>query len=261
MHITEIGSIAIETSPLLSKFGNLIHGFTTRKGGVSCGDYATLSLSPWRGDDINNIRENERILCESLSLDTERLTSTKQEHTDVVEIIDENRIGYGITVPWSKGVDACITTLKNVPLLCYSADCVPILFYADDIKAVAAVHAGWRGTESRIAEKTLLEMAKMGAKGENIYAAIGPCIHKCCYEVSEDVAARFNEKYYDIVSDGKFMLDLASVNFDLIKNFGVNEENIFVSDACTKCNNELFFSHRGQGGKSGTLAGIICMRD
>ncbi len=261
MCITKIGNIALCQSSVLSRFDNIVHGFTTRKGGVSKGEYASLSMSPWRGDEIECVRENERILCQSLSLDVKKLTATKQEHTDVVEIIDESRIGYGIEIPWNKGVDACITTLKNVPLLCYSADCVPILIYASDVEAIAAVHAGWRGTQSKIAEKTVEKMIESGADGSNIYAAIGPCIHKCCYEVSDDVALRFEKKYYRTCENGKYMLDLASVNRALIVGCGVPDGNISVSDMCTRCNNDLFFSHRGQNGKSGTLAGIICMRD
>ena len=261
MCIAEIGKTALWQSSVLSEFNNLVHGFTTRKGGVSNGEYASLSMSPWRGDDIKCVRENERILCQSLSLDLTKLTATKQEHTDVVEIIDESRIGYGVAIPWNKGVDACITTIKNVPLLCYSADCVPILIYASDIEAIAAVHAGWRGTQSEIAKKTVKKITELGAKPENIYAVIGPCIHKCCYEVSDDVALKFDKKYYDTCENGKYMLDLAQVNRDLIMECGVRNEKISVSDMCTKCNNELFFSHRGQNGKSGTLAGVICMRE
>ncbi len=260
MHITEIGNIALEQSEVLLKFGHLVHGFTTRKGGVSQGEYDSLSMSPWRGDVVENVRKNEKILCNSLSLELKLLTATKQEHTDVVEIIDESHIGYGIETPWGRGVDAVITTLKNVPLLCYSADCVPILVYADDIGAIAAVHSGWRGTEMQIVGKTLEKLKSLGANAKNIYAAIGPCIHRCCYEVSDDVALKFEEKYYDKKPDGKYMLDLAGVNRDILLNFGVDAKNISVSDACTKCNNDLFFSHRGQNGKSGTLAGIICMR-
>ena len=261
MCIAEIGNVALEQSSVLLGFEKLVHGFTTRKGGVSQGEYESLSMSPWRGDDIECVHKNEKILCDSLSLDVEKLTSTKQEHTDVVEIIDKSRIGYGISIPWGKGVDACITVLKNVPLLCYSADCVPVLMYASDIEAVAAVHAGWRGTKARIVEKTLKKLMDMGANAENIYVAIGPCIHKCCYEVSDDVALQFDEKYYDDCHTGKYMLDLAAVNYDLAAECGVKEENISISQMCTKCNNDLFFSHRGQNGKSGTLAGVICMRD
>ena len=261
MCVAEIGNIALYQSSTLSTFENIVHGFTTRKGGVSTGEYASLSMSPWRGDDIENVRENERILCESLSLELSRLTATKQEHTDVVELIDESRIGYGIEIPWNKGVDACITMLKNVPLLCYSADCVPILIYASGIEAIAAVHAGWRGTQSKILEKTIAKLLDLGAESKNIFVAIGPCIHKCCYEVSGDVALLFDSKYYHDCANGKYMLDLAEINSDIAKNCGVPGENISVSELCTKCNNDLFFSHRGQNGKSGTLAGVICMRD
>lgn len=260
MCITEIGNISLEQSTVFSQFKNLVHGFTTRKGGVSTGEYSSLSMSPWRGDDIENVRKNEKILCESLSLQIKKLTATKQEHTDAVEIIDESRVGYGIEIPWNKGVDGCITTLKNVPLLCYSADCVPILVYASDIEAVGAVHAGWRGTQSKILKNTLEKIVGLGADSKNIYVAIGPCIHKCCYEVSADVALLFEEKYYDECGNGKYMLDLAYVNRDIAEMCGVPDENISVSARCTKCNNDLFFSHRGQNGKSGTLAGVICMR-
>ena len=261
MCITEIGTIALYQSDVFSQFENIIHGFTTRKGGVSRGAYESLSMSPRRGDDIECVHKNEEILCRELSLDIKALTSTRQEHTDRVEVIDEKRIGYGVKTPWDYGVDACITTLKNVPLLCYSADCVPVLIYAQDIGAIAAVHAGWRGSESAIVRKTAQEIINMGAKAENIYAAIGPCIGQCCYEVDSDVALKFEEKYYVQKPMDKYMLDLGRVNYDLIKECGVKEENITLSGICTKCNNDLFFSHRGQNGKSGTLAGIICMRE
>lgn len=260
MHITEIGKIALYQSEVFSGFENLVHGFTTRRGGVSTGEYASLSLSPRRGDDIACVRRNEEILCAELGLDVDRLSSTRQEHTDNIEIIDKNNIGIGVKTDWGKGVDACITLEKNVPVLCYSADCVPILMYASDIEAVAAVHAGWRGSAGKIASKTVRELLKLGAAAENIYAAIGPCIGQCCYEVSDDVAQQFDKKYSAAGENGKYMLDLAAVNFDLIRQCGVNAENISTSGICTKCSNQLFFSHRGQNGKSGTLGGIICMK-
>lgn len=260
MRITEIGKISLYQSDVLSEFENLTHGFTTRKGGVSTGEYESMSLSPFRGDDISCVRRNEEILCESLGFDINRLTSTKQEHTDNIGIIDESNIGIGVHYSWDSGVDACITMQKDVPLLCFAADCVPILMYADDIKAVAAIHAGWRGSAEKIAQKTALKLVELGAQPKNIYSAIGPCIGQCCYEVSEDVAEKFDNKYSVSKGNGKYMLDLAKVNFDLIASVGVNEENISVSGICTKCNNELFFSHRAQNGKSGTLGGIICLR-
>ena len=261
MRITEIGTISLYQSDVLSKFNNLTQGFTTRRGGVSTGEYASMSLSPFRGDDISCVHKNEEILCENLGLDIKKLTSTKQEHTDNIEIIDKAKIGIGVHYAWDHGVDACITMEKGVPLLCFAADCVPILMYADDIKAVAAIHAGWRGSAEKIAQKTAKKLMEIGAEPENIYVAIGPCIGQCCYEVSADVAEKFGEKYSVAKANEKYMLDLAKVNFDLVASVGVKEENISVSGICTKCNNDLFFSHRAQNGKSGTLGGIICMKE
>ena len=215
MQIRKIGNVSLCQSDMLCKFENLIHGFTTREGGVSEGDYKSLSLSPFRGDDIDSVHKNEEILCESLALSVERLSSTKQEHTDNIEIIEKENIGIGVHFPWGKGVDGVITKEKNVPILCYSADCVPILMYASDIEAIAAIHSGWKGTAMKIAEKTVKKLIKMGASPQNIYAVIGPCIGKCCYEVSEDVALRFDEKYYTAKADGKYMLDLEKVNFEI----------------------------------------------
>ena len=261
MQIRKIGNVSLQQSSVLCKFENLIHGFTTRQGGVSVGEYESLSLSPFRGDDIACVHKNEEILCRSLGLQIERLSSTKQEHTDNIEIIDKGNIGIGVHFPWDKGVDACITLEKNVPLLCYSADCVPILMYAADIGAVAAVHSGWRGSAMKISAKTVQRLKALGARAENIYVAIGPAIGKCCYEVSGDVAEQFKEKYYISKGEGKYMLDLPEVNADLVLGEDVPAENISVSGICTRCNNDLFFSHRGQGGKSGTLGGIICMKE
>ncbi len=259
MRITEIGRISLYQSDVLLKFENLTHGFTTRQGGVSMGEYASMSLSHFRGDDISSVRKNEEILCENLGFDVKRLTATKQEHTAHIEVIDKSKIGIGVQYDWDHGVDACITMEKNVPLICYSADCVPILMYADDIGAIAAIHSGWRGTADKIVQKTALKLIELGADKNNIYVAIGPCIGQCCYEVSGDVAERFDENYSISKGNGKYMLDLAAVNSDLVSDIGIKKENISVSGICTKCNNELFFSHRGQNGKSGTLGGIICL--
>ena len=261
MQIRKIGRVSLYQSEALGKFENLVHGFTTRMGGVSTGEYESLSLSPFRGDSIENVHRNEEILCESLQLDVKRLSSTKQEHTDNIEVIGNNDIGIGVHFPWEKGVDACITLQKNVPILCYSADCVPILMYAEDIEAVAAVHSGWKGTASKIAAKTIQKLIGLGAKEENIHVAIGPSIGQCCYEVSGDVAKQFDEKYYTAKENGKYMLDLSMANSDMLQICGVKKEHISVSGICTRCNNELFFSHRGQNGKSGTLGGIICMKE
>lgn len=259
MCVTKINGIYLNQSPLVP-FKETVHGFTARLGGVSRGAYESLSMSPRRGDDPSCVRENERLLTAALGLDLGKLTSTFQEHTATVRIVREDDVGRGVSKPWNCGVDGIVTQLRGVPLLCYSADCVPILFYTNDIGAIAAVHAGWRGSAAKIVMETTRILKSLGARAENIYAAIGPCIGKCCYEVSEDVACRFNEGTYLKKPNGKYMLDLARENLLQLVQSGVPAENVSLSGICTACRNDLFFSHRAQGGKSGTLGGIICMR-
>lgn len=253
MPIRKLNGIAVWQSDMLLAAG-ISHGFTCRGGGVSRGAYASLSMSPRRGDDPAAVRRNEEILCREAGLELKNLTSTAQEHTDVIELITPDRVGMGVSRPWGKGVDGIITALKGVPLLAYAADCVPILFYAADIGAAAAVHSGWRGTEARIAEKAAVKLTEMGARPENIMAAIGPAIGGCCYEVSGDVALRFPESCRAEKGGGKYMLDLPAANRLMLEALGLRTD---ASAPCTMCNNDLFFSHRGQGGKCGTLGAYI----
>jgi YfiH family protein len=138
---------------------------------------------------------------------------------------------------------------------------VPVLIYASDIEAIGAIHSGWRGTSKKIVSKAITKLIEMGALPENIHVSIGPCIGQCCYEVSGDVASFFDEKYSVFKGNDKFMLDLGHVNYDLSVGCGVRDENISLSGICTSCHNDLFFSHRGQNGKCGTMGAIICMRD
>lgn len=255
MPIREINGLDIWQSELFSRRPEIIHGFTGRRGGVSEGVYSSLSMSPRRGDDPARVHENENILCRAMGLSHGRLTSTRQEHTDEIAIIDKADIGLGVTSPWDRAVDAVITLLPGVPLLAYAADCVPLLMYAPDIGAIAAIHSGWRGTEAQIAKKTASRLTELGAKPQNILVAIGPAIGACCYEVSADVALCFPESCRTYKGSEKFMLDLKKANELSLQELGII--NIDNSAPCTKCRNDIFFSHRGQGGKSGTLGAVI----
>lgn len=259
MPTREINSVELWQSEPLLRRKEIIHGFTGRRGGVSEGPYASLSMSPRRGDDPKNVRRNEEILCRALGLSFGALSSTCQEHTDEVALIGADEIGVGVAVPWNRGVDAVITLLPNVPIMAYAADCVPILMYAHDIGAVAAVHSGWRGTDKKIARKTVGKLIELGAAPENIIAAIGPAIGRCCYEVSDDVALRFPEACRTEKGGGKYMLDLTEANRLMLAEAGLTD--IDASAPCTRCHNETFFSHRAQGGKSGTLAAVIERRE
>ena len=190
-------------------------------------------------------RQDMEIVCNEGNFNIENLTSNIQIHSDIVNKIDENNIGQ------KKDGDALITNITNVPLLIFTADCVPIAIIDKKHKAIGLSHAGWRGTYDLIAKKTIDEMIKnYNTNPDDLVCIIGPSIGPCCYEVSQELAEKFNtnftnstEKLYTI-EDGKYKLDLWKVNEYIIKECGVKDENIINLKICTSCNSDKFHSYR-----------------
>jgi polyphenol oxidase len=215
--------------------------FTTRAGGVSEGPFASLNLGG-KEDHPEAIAENRRRACEQLGLDSSRLAFNRQRHTARV-----HRAGAGIQP--SDG-DALWTDDAGLPLLAMSADCLPIAIVATSgAPALAVVHAGWRGLAAGVVE------ASVGALGGVATAAVvGPAVGPCCYEVGPEVSERFDP---DLTRDG--ILDLWGAAERALRRAGV--ERVDRLELCTRCNTELFFSHRRDGpvrgvqGVIGALAG------
>lgn len=258
MEIIERNKIKFLTS---EKIG-VPHGFTLRFGGVSEGEYSSLNVGLRRGDNFENARKNIILAANALSLNEENLTLTYQTHTNNVRFVGENEIGNGFYSDWGEdGVDAVVTNLKGVPLMCYSADCVPTLLYDGKKGIIAAIHGGWRGTAANIVSETVKLMRdKLKSDPKDITAAIGPAIGVCCYEVSEEVGLIFIKDHPECVfekENGKYMLDLKKVTFEQLEEAGLSACNIDNSNECTSCKNSLYFSHRAQKGKSGLLGGFI----
>lgn len=190
-------------------------------------------------------RQDMELVCKEGNFNINNLTSNIQIHSDIVNKIDENNIGQ------KKDGDALITNITNVPLLIFTADCVPIAIIDKKHKAIGLSHAGWRGTYDLIAKKTIGEMTKnYNTNPEDLVCIIGPSIGPCCYEVSQELAEKFNtnftnstEKLYTI-EDGKYKLDLWKVNEYIIKECGVKDENIINLKICTSCNSDKFHSYR-----------------
>lgn len=254
MEIVNTGKVRFLTS---DKLKGLKHGFSLRNGGTSCGDFASLNVGLRRGDNPFNVFKNIEICCDSLKLNKENLTLTNQLHTNCVRFISKEDIGKGLIREWCEGVDGIVTDMENVPLMCYSADCVPILLGDTEKGLIGCVHSGWRGTKDNIVKNAVAVMREHGA--ENICAFIGPAIGICCYEVSEDVAGEFLQytECFTKKDNGKYMLDLKSIVKTQLLTEGLKEENIDMTVICTACSNDLFFSHRKQKGKSGLLGGFI----
>ena len=244
------------------------HCFSTRKGGVSEGCFSSLNLS-FREDKPENVIENYRRICTAIGTNEKNTVWTRQIHTDnIIEVGCDDR-GKGLFAErQTDGYDGVYTKEKDVVLTGFSADCVLLFFYAPDVKAIAMTHSGWRGTVMEIGGKTADILAqKYGADKSKILAGISPAIGKCCFQVDEPVAAEFKDKLkwseqfiaVDESEEGKFFIDLHSINQKILEKHGLRPENIENSRICTKCHPDLFYSHRIMGNDRGSLAGLITL--
>ena len=267
------GILPMVESPLFQREIGLQHGFSTRKGGVSKEHLASLNLSFSVEDAKENVLENFRRIGERFGKTPEDFVLSKQSHeTKVLKVGTKDR-GKGITKDRDyEGIDALIADEKGIILSCFSADCVPILFYDPIHKAVGACHSGWRGTKGKILQNVVEEMRKhFSSNPAEILIAIGPSICKEQYVVSEDLALSFLEDYPDLgedtaspiqrISKDKFQLDLWDLNRRIALDCGIKEEHISISGYCTMENPELFFSHRYSQGKRGLQGAFICLQD
>ena len=237
------------------------HCFTTRLGGVSTGSQASLNLAIGRGDSPENVEQNLRILTTALGMEPEKLVLTRQTHSDIVRVVTDGDCNGFFHRDYPE-CDALVTNTPGVSLLVFTADCTPILFHDPVTGAVGAAHAGWRGTVQSIAAKTVEAMVReYGAKPEDIRAAIGPNIGFCHFEtdadVPEAVLAAFGEEagQYIRKKEEKYLLDLKAINAMVLRRAGVH--HIEVSDACTMCSPDVFWSHRVTRGDRGSQGAII----
>jgi YfiH family protein len=268
--------------PALAKLPWLVHGFSTRGGGVSeLNGKRVLNLGFTEWDARENVKENRRRLQSALGAQDFNLVSLLQFHSDAILTFQS-----APTEP-SRG-DASVTKRPGLLLAVQTADCVPILLADPKNRAVAAVHAGWRGTLARIVEKAIGRMhMQFGSKASDLLAAIGPSIGGCCYEVGTEVAAAFSAQFadaaefFDELRTGdepnplqwlnrmppghqppakKVLLDLRKANRAQLEASGVPAGNIFVSDLCTGCRRDILFSYRKEGAESGRMMGVIGIR-
>jgi len=256
MQIIEHQDIKFLIFKNLSETGIVRHCFSTRKGGVSVGPFASMNLGYNRGDDETNVDENFRRICKATGLTKEKVVMSKQQHGTNIQIIDEI-----CEVP--DNTDGLMTNKSNIVLVTFYADCVPLLFCDPVKRVIANSHAGWRGCVENMAEKTVRKMIEhYGSNPKDILAGIGPCISTANYEVDEDVAGQFQKEFPECVfpadgKHGKFHVDLQEAcKLNLLKA-NIPSENIEIAQWCTFSNSELFFSHRRDGALRGSLAAFI----
>ncbi|MFQ3548760.1 MAG: peptidoglycan editing factor PgeF [Armatimonadota bacterium] len=243
------------TSNNLTKTGLVKQLFTTRMGGVSGGEFASLNTGLATCDDTDSVLRNRRIVADVLDVKAEEIIVPEQVHSDNVEVVDFDDAGSG-ALDHSTAIpqcDALITNKSGVMLVLHFADCVPVYLLAPEEKAIGLVHAGWKGIAQNIVQKTVDAMEKNFYCFPNtLIAAVGPCIDVCCYEVGRDTAESLIEAVEgnrQIITRQERVLyaDLKlAVKLQLI-NAGIDENNISISSQCTCCNSTEFFSYRRDG--------------
>ena len=269
--------------PALTKLSWLVHGFSTRPGGVSeldGGKVLNLGFAEW--DSRENVLENRRRFQSVFEANDLHLVALKQFHSDVVQMFD---------APPSQPCrgDASAANRSGLLLGVQTADCVPILLVDTKKRAVAAVHAGWRGTLQRIVVKAIGQMQmQFGTNPGDLLAAIGPAIGGCCYEVGTEVAIQFQSQFagahewFDEFRTGdepnpvqwlnmmppghqpppkNVLLDLRKANRAQLVEAGLRAQNIFVNELCTACRRDLFFSYRKEGAITGRLMSVVGIRN
>jgi YfiH family protein len=254
---------------ILRKYDSLFHFSTTIKGGESEENYATFNLGLFSGDKPENVVKNREQLSEILNISSNKLYFPYQVHSDKVAVIDNEFLSktHSEQTRLLHGIDAVITNCKNICIGVSTADCVPVLIYDPVKKVLASVHAGWRGTVARIAEKTIRQMSDIfGCKPEDCIAGIAPSISPEKFEVGNEVVDTFKQSGFNMdeisfknTETGKAHIDLWKSNKTILEQSGIHSDNIEIAAICTYSNPDMFFSARRQTIHSGRMVtgGII----
>lgn len=274
--------------PGWDKLSWLWHGFSTRRGGVSScyapdGAPGELNLGLTGEDDGENVLRNRRLLVEAITGNPDtRLALVRQIHSSVLVVAGTDASGRAC-----KG-DGLMTDHPGILLGVQTADCTPVLVADRKRRAVAAFHAGWRGTVKRIMENGIGRMRlEFGSRPEDLVAAIGPGIGACCYQVGEELLSEFEsqfaygrELFHEVYDSDpvrtkypmlfltqrapghspigpSLHLDVAEANRRQLLDAGLRADAIRVVGGCTSCHRELFFSHRGSRGRAGRMLSVI----
>lgn len=251
--IVEKHRLELVTAPNL----NVPHGFTTRKGGVSEGPFASLNLGLSSGDVPDKVDANRRIVLEAFQKTREQACAFHQVHSA--------RVVKAYPAWFDFEADASITNQPELLLIVSVADCYPLLFHDPVAGAVGAAHCGWRGTVQDIAGEVVRKLhACYGSSPADIRVAIGPAIGGACYQVGPEVVQAFRDAsfpphVYEPDPEGRYRLDLLKANRWVLEQAGVRSENIWASGYCTSSDPEKFYSYRRDEGRTGRHWAVISL--
>ncbi len=266
----ENGVYSIKFREFMKYESDILHGFSTRLGGVSKGHYSTMNLGFTRGDNPEDVIENHKRFARSIGYDYNRIVMSHQTHTVNVHVCTEEDAGKGVIRPTDiLDTDGLITNVKNLPLMSLVADCVPIMLYDPVKKVIGIAHSGWKGTAGKIAKNVVIKMNEtFSSEPYDIKAVICPSICRECYEVGEEIIeefiSAFEPRYYDALfyrnENDRFQLDLHEACRIALMEAGLKKDNIILSGICTGENSERMFSHRKTAFNRGNLAAVIMLR-
>ena len=245
-----------------------VEAFSTTRGEVDRRNaYSGVNLCDYVGDDALRVLDARLTLAMKLGVDLDDIVMPRQTHSCQVAVIDEAFRAMDIDKQEAalEGVDALVTSLKGVVIGVNTADCVPIVLADPQAGIIAVAHAGWRGTVGRIAGNVVDEMVRNGAMAHRIQATMGPSICQECFEVGDEVVEAFGKAHFDLDSivkrnaaTGKAHIDLRAANRAVLIEAGLQPENIILSQHCSRCEHDRFFSARRLGINSGrTFTGIL----
>ncbi|MBP1950599.1 peptidoglycan editing factor PgeF [Virgibacillus litoralis] len=242
---------------------NLKAGFTTRKGGKSQSPFNTLNLGLHVPDNQGDVLSNRQILAEDINIPLESWVSGEQTHQTNIHIVKEEDRGKGAISYQSSlpNIDGIVTNRADILCTAFFADCAPLYFYDPETDYIGIAHAGWKGTVHGISEKMVDTFKSVGVNTDTLLVTIGPCISQEVYEVDENVIAQIPDNYTGKTviqkENNRYLLDLKQLNVEILLQQGVLRHNIEVTEYCTFSDNELFFSHRRDHGKTGRMLGYI----
>lgn len=250
----------------MEKDNGLVAGFTTKNGGLSTKPYSSLNLGFHVHDREEAVLHNRRLLAKSIQFPINHWVGSQQTHDiNIMKVTKEHRGNGSVTYDHAfKQIDGFFTTEKGILLTLCFADCVPLFFYARRQKAIGIAHAGWKGSVHGIAEKMIHLFKQHHISPKEIFIVIGPSICEKCYIVDNTVIEKVNKSLesvgkfpYNQINGKEFSLNLKELNRLILLKEGVPSSHILVTQYCTSCHQEYFFSHRRDKGTTGRMMGFI----
>lgn len=248
----------------MDKYDRLSVGFTSRVGGVSQPPMESLNCALHVGDRVEDVMTNRQLVAERAGFTIDAWTCAEQVHGNSIKRVSLLNKGAGKQTRHQalQDTDALICNESGIMLAAFFADCVPLYFIDPVHHALGLAHAGWKGTALHIAERTIEAMHReFGSQPEHLLTAIGPSIGVCCYEVNDQVIEQLDCEPPVKQDNGRYMLDLKETNRQFMIRAGILPINIEISEWCTSCNTDLFFSHRAENGQTGRMTAWIGWKD